>query len=108
MLLIPILTASHSSGSKSNSSCFDKFCCVMFYGSELLFLVTVFFIVAAKIFGPWLLIYAMIEAVRVGLKTGDQNLTPFYVLGIFSIVFPLFIFVVTYIITNYCCNKVKK
>jgi hypothetical protein len=73
----------------------------MFYISEILFLATILVMVVIKIFGPWLLVYVMIESARVGLENGEIT---FFLLGLFSIITPAVVLVIGSLIRHFCCK----
>lgn len=63
IILVPILTISYNERAKDpnpEGSCFDTFCCVIYYICQFLFMVTALFMICIKILGPPLLVYVLI------------------------------------------------
>lgn len=63
LILVPLFTFSYNQRSKDSNpegSCYDTFCCVIFYICQFLFVVTAIFMVCIKIMGPALLVYVLI------------------------------------------------
>ncbi len=107
IVLLPILTISYNKRSKDpkpESSCMDSFCCVMYYFTQFLFMLTALFMIFIKIVGPPLLVYVLVEVARAGMASSIGNLTVFFTLCILSLFLPMFTFIIAYIIANVACK----